>query len=337
VPDRLVVLAPNWLGDTVMALPAIADLRRAHPSAWLAVAARPPLPAFFSLVPDVDAVLPLEGAFEEQVRVLREARGDTAVLLPNAFRAAWLAWRAGIPERWGYSRDWRSPLLTRRVPVPPSPCRQATYYQTLTTRLGITPGPAEPRIEVPGAVLTEARALLASRGHVTTDRVVVVAPSTAFGPAKQWPAGHVAALAGRLSASPGLRCVFVGGKADLDTARAVQAALDSAVRERVIDLIGAMTLPVTVAIVALADACVGNDSAIMHLAAAVGTPVVGLFGPTDERLTAPTVRPGHRALVLTNPVPCRPCFRRTCHVSGHPCLAGITPARVQASVESLLA
>ncbi len=334
--ERLLVLAPNWLGDTVMALPALADLRRAAPSAHLAVAARPPLPAFLSLVPGVDEVIALEGTLRQQVRTVAAGRFDRVVLLPNSFRAAWLAWRAGIPERWGYARDGRSLLLTRRAALPPTPCRQAEYYQTLTERLGVARGPAEPRLVLPAAVLDDARALLAARGHGPDDRLVVIAPATAFGPAKQWPARHVAALAAMLSGTPGLRCVLVGGRADLETARAVRAELPPETAGRVIDLIGEMTLPVTVGMVALASACVGNDSAIMHIAAALGVPVAGLFGPTDERLTAPTVRPGARALVLTNPVACRPCFRRTCNVSGHPCLAGITPARVRASLDALL-
>lgn len=334
--ERLLVLAPNWLGDTVMALPAIADLRRAWPTAHLAVAARPPLPAFLSLVPGVNEVIPLEGSLGDQIRAVAAGRFDTVVLFPNSFRAAWLVWRAGIPARWGYARDGRSLLLTRRAAVPPPPCRQAVYYQALTTRLGVTPGPTAPRLDLPPSLMDEARALLASRGLVEGERIVVIAPATAFGPAKQWPAGHVAALATRLASTPGLRCVLVGGRADLDTARAVRAELPSAAAGRVIDLIGEMTLPVTVAVVACAGACVGNDSAIMHIAAALGVPVAGLFGPTDERLTAPMVLPGARSLVLTNPVACRPCFRRTCNVHGHPCLAGISPDRVRASVDDLL-
>ena len=336
MPERVVVLGPNWLGDTVMALPAIADLRRAFPSAHLAVAARESLTALFSVVPDVDEVVTLEaGSLSSQVRAVAAGSFDTAVLLPNSFRAAWLAWRAGVRERWGYRNEGRGVLLTRAVSMPAGPSHQAAYYQALTTRLGVPPGPPEPLIDVPATVLIEARALLSTHGRETGLSLVALAPGAAFGSAKQWPAAYVASLASMIAATPGLACVLVGGRWDLETGRAVQAALDEESRARVIDLIGRTTLPVMIGVLAEADACVANDSAAMHLAAAVGTAVAGIFGPTDERLTAPVRRPGRRTAVLAHEVWCRPCMLRTCAI-GHHCMLGVSPDRARATVDTLL-
>src|SRR4051812_38786650 len=104
---RLVILAPNWLGDAVMAQPAIADIRRALPQARIAVAGRPPIAALFGMIPDVDETLAVDQ--------LAHAGFEAALLLPNSFRAALVVFRAGIRERWGYRGNWRAPLLTRRI------------------------------------------------------------------------------------------------------------------------------------------------------------------------------------------------------------------------------
>ena len=129
VPEvrRVLVLSPNWLGDAVMALPAIDDLRRHHPGCRLTVAARRSVARLFALVPWVDDVIELEwkgkgsdlGAMLGDVRRLRAVGADAALLLPNSFASAWLAFAARVPERWGYARDGRSLLMTRAVPLPP--------------------------------------------------------------------------------------------------------------------------------------------------------------------------------------------------------------------------
>src|SRR3954468_21477171 len=122
---HLVILAPNWLGDAVMALPAIAGVRRAAPGAVLAVAARGPVAPLFRLVPHVDEVVAIERrGWRDLGGDLRDRGFDTALLLPNSLHAALTVARAGIPERWGYRTDWRGRLLTRAV-HPPSGLHQA--------------------------------------------------------------------------------------------------------------------------------------------------------------------------------------------------------------------
>src|SRR5882672_10761609 len=148
--NRLVILAPNWLGDAVMALPAIADVRRAAPAAAIAVAARPAIAPLFGLVPDVNETIVLERpaalndvlAWRTLGAALGGSRFDTALLLPNSMRAALVASRAGIPERWGYRTAWRGSLLTRAID-PPSGLHQAEYYQRLVHALGFVNGPME--------------------------------------------------------------------------------------------------------------------------------------------------------------------------------------------------
>ncbi|MBM3777826.1 MAG: lipopolysaccharide heptosyltransferase II [Acidimicrobiia bacterium] len=327
VPDRLVALAPNWLGDAVMALPALADVRRAGPDVVLAVAARSAVAGLFAFVPGVSEVVPLGGRGPgSDVAVVRRHRFGVALLLPNSFRAAWITWRAGVPERWGYQGDGRSLLLTRAVPRPPGPVHQAVRYQRLTEALGFAPGPLQPLLKVPDSVRVSAAEHLAALGFDPSSRFAVLAPGAAYGGAKRWPPDRVAALATSLL-QRGLLPVVVGSAADRPTAAAVLDAMPPAARSAVVDLTGQTTLESLVGVLSLAVACVSNDSGVMHLGAALGVPVVAIFGPTDERQTGPSAGSGGRVEVLTHAVWCRPCHLRECPID-HGCMRGIAPDAV---------
>src|SRR5687767_8436348 len=210
-PRRLLVLSPNWLGDAVMALPAIADLRRAFPEASLVVAARASVAAMFDLAAGIDQVILLEKN-RSDVHRLREAGCDTAVLLPNSFASAWLVWRARVRQRWGFSGDLRSWLLTRAVRKPTESLHQGAYYQALVRALGVPNGPMEAVLTAREADLAQARTLLTARGWDGRRRLVAVAPGAAYGTAKQWLPEHFIALVTDLVGTDGATCVLVGGK-----------------------------------------------------------------------------------------------------------------------------
>jgi heptosyltransferase-2 len=351
---RLVVWAPNWLGDAVMALPAIDDLRQ-HLQARVIVAARPSVARLFSLVPWIDEIVELEWrsriknlpAMRRDVQRLRAAQANVALLLPNSFASAWLAFAARVPERWGYATDGRSWLLTRRIersrPIPiersrrvqgaPAYQHQGAYYQHLVRALGASNGPLEPRVSVSTQQMADAQALLTSRGLDPASPVVVFAPGAAYGTAKQWWPTHYAQLAADLVALHGVQVVLVGSAADAETTGEVRGLLPAAVRESVIDLAGQTTLEMLAGVMRLARVCVSNDSGAMHLAAAVGTPLAAIFGPTNEQETSPLVHAP--VALLIQPVPCRPCMLRECPID-HPCMRDLTPGRVLTSVMQLL-
>jgi heptosyltransferase-2 len=330
--ERLIVLAPNWLGDAVLALPAIADVRRSHPDAHLTVGARRSVADLFRLVPVVDAVLTLQSdarwwrraAFRADVAAL--SGFETALLLPNSFVSAWLVKAAGVRERWGYASDVRTRLLTRAVPRVRGG-HQAEYYQRLTTALGMPPGPLAPAIEVTDAARVSAREMLEQNGHPQGAAIIAFAPGAAYGKAKQWIPAHVATLIARLARERGVTCVLLGSRADAGTIAAITRALPDVAPGRVIDLAGRTSLEALAGVLAISDACVCNDSGAMHLAAAVGTAVVATFGPTNAHATRPLARDGRRADVLTHDVWCRPCMLRECPID-HRCMTGITPNRV---------
>jgi heptosyltransferase II len=318
--DRIVILAPNWLGDAVMALPAIADVRRAAPRAVIAVAAKASIAPLFQIVAEVNDVIAvdrLDGSF------------DTALLLPNSFRSAMTVKKAGIAERWGYRTQWRSALLTRAI-VPPSGLHQAEYYQQLVHALGFSNGPIEPRLSIPPAAHEQGAGLARAAGWNGRAPLVALAPGAAYGGAKRWPPEYFAELAVTL-ALDGVDCVIVGTPADgataIEVARAFAARVAGAQGGALHNVVGQTDLPALAGLLANCRALVTNDSGAMHLAAAIGVPVTAVFGPTDDRATHPL---GEAHVVVTHPVWCRPCMLRECPLD-HQCMRGVKPAAVVAA------
>lgn len=346
--SRLVVLAPNWLGDAVMALPAVADIRRYFPAATVAVAARPGLAPLFGVAPGVDEVLPLAASGRALVRgradasALEAGRFDLAVLFPHSFYAAWIARRARIPERWGYRGDWRTMLLTRPVRRPRGRMHLGERYQRLLQECGISSGPLRPRLTVPRDEGAAGRLRLAREGWAPSTPLVGLAPGAAFGFAKQWPPDRFASLARRL-AERGVSCVLVGLPADRAAGQRVMAAFERAGKTvggagTIVNLVGRTTLEELMGVMTHCESFVANDSGAAHLAAAIGLPVVTIFGPTDERITAPLqgeTCPGE-LVVLSHPVFCRPCHARECPID-HRCMKRIEPERVFEAVVGQLA
>jgi heptosyltransferase-2 len=333
---RVVLAPPNWLGDAVLAIPAMAAVRRAAPTADLTVAAAPAVAALFREVTDVrpDAVLELPAGASATVAALSAGRFDLAVLFPNSFGSAWRYRRAGIPERWGYAASGRRFLLTRhaRRPNRRGAPHMVDYYRALVRGLGIGAGEDAPRIAASAESARAADRLLGGAGERT--RLVVLAPGAAYGQAKQWPPDRMAELAARLGARGDVRCAIVGAPHDRPAARAIESWLRSHAPEAlagVTDLVGRTSLGALVGVAARADVFVSNDSGAMHVAAALGRPVVALFGPTDERNTGPIG--AHD--VLTEPVFCRPCLLRDCPID-HRCMKRITVERVAEAVGARL-
>jgi heptosyltransferase-2 len=341
--SRVLVVSPNWLGDAVMALPAIADVRRHFRDARLVVAARRSIADLFHMSPDVDRVVVLEWtgrvlkreAMHRDIAALEAEKADAAILLPNSFASAWLVNRAHVPQRWGYAADFRRSLLTRALARPRRSVHQAAYYQHLVGELGFPAGPLEPAIATPPDAIVGARMLLHSREWDESRPLVAVAPGAAYGTAKRWLPEHFVALLTNL-VNVGAQCVLVGSAGDAETTEWIKTRVPDGQRRHVLDLTGVTPLSLLAGVMAIARAFVSNDSGAMHLASAVGVPVAAIFGPTREYETRPLPRSAARADVLIHPVWCRPCMLRECPID-HRCMKGLSPERVFTSVRELMA
>jgi heptosyltransferase-2 len=330
--QRLVIRAPNWLGDAVMALPALGAVRQAFAGRTIILAAAPSVAPIFAeqTAAAPDEILTIDPAYE--VKQLKEARADAVLLLTNSFGSAWRARRSGAAERWGYRADWRGWLLTRGARRPRGRVHQVEYYLELVRALDL-PVPAgldpAPRIQPRPSTLDQADAMLAAAGLSTGQPIVGFAPGAAYGHAKRWPPDRVAQVMAELSRR-GAAAVIVGAAADRETGRAIESSLPPGARA--VNLIGRTSLRQLVGIVARCAAFVSNDSGAMHVAAALAVPLTALFGPTDERETAPA---GH-ADVIVRDVFCRPCMLRECPID-HRCMKRIEVGAVLESVRNHLA
>jgi heptosyltransferase-2 len=312
---RLLVFAPNWLGDAVMALPAIADLRRASAGATVDIAARAAIAPIVPLIPGIGQVIVL-GDRGASVAAIKAGSYDAVLLLPNSFNTAWTAKRAGVPERWGYANQFRSVLLTRAI-APPTRLHQAAYYQNLTTALGFQPGPLQPLLDVPADLRGIGRDRLTASNWDGQSPLVAVAPGAAFGSAKRWPASRFAAVVNALGRE-GVHAVLIGAGADAKAGSEVLASVHSAVPP--INLIGATDLSTLAAVLVHCRGLVTNDSGAMHFAAALGVNVTAVFGPTNERETRP-IGTGRISVVHAD-VWCRPCMLRECPLT-HRCMTAV--------------
>jgi lipopolysaccharide heptosyltransferase II len=319
------------LGDAVMALPALEAVRRALPSTHITVAAIAAIaPVFEESTPAApDAVVTIADRRRE-IQILAEGKFDASLLLTNSFRSAWTMKRAGIAERWGYSANWRGFLLSRRLGRPRERVHQSTYYSVLVEGLGFEVVQSLPRISVRADTARRADELLTRHGITSSTRLVGFAPGAAYGHAKRWPPARVADVVARISAKRAAVSVLFGAHGDREAGREIESSVPAGTL--LVNLIGRTDLRQLAGILARCSAFVSNDSGAMHLAAAVGVPVTAIFGPTDERVTAPL---GDHDVILQK-VFCRPCMLRDCPID-HRCMKRVSSDQVFESVSARLA
>jgi heptosyltransferase-2 len=324
----LAVRLPNWLGDTVMAEPAVRALRRAHPQARVLVAG--PWAAMLGGQGLADTLVTYPRPWAGRLAaadVVRRFAPDTAVLLPNSLESALAAWYWGARRRIGFDAGGRGLALTDALALPTPRRHQIDEYVMLAERCDarvddIVPTLAPPPVD--GAERAEARALLDAAGARRGRPTVGVHLGAAYGPAKTWPLERVVDFC-RLLDGAGGRAVLLGTASEAPAAAVIASQAGTAT------LAGRDRPALLPSLLAELDALVSGDTGVAHLAAALGTPVVSLFGPTDPALSAPR----GRALALTHPVPCAPCFYRVCPIE-HPCLRGLDAARVHQAVMMLM-
>lgn len=340
---KLLIRATNWVGDAIMALPTLHAVRGRFAKAEIAILALPYVADIYRGQGIADELIEYDrngqhAGFrgrENLAAELRAKRFNTALLLQNAFDAAWIAWRAGIPERIGYNRDARGLLLTKPIAVPRAgeiPAHEKFYYLELVKRAGWID--AIPDVSEILLLLTEeqsrrAEEKLQSFGSKHSAVRIAVGAGAAYGSAKCWPAERFAAAINQLLKARRAEVILFGAPGEAAVSAAIHAGLD----QPALDLTGKTQIAELPALLSRCTAFLGNDSGAMHVAAAVGLPVVAVFGPTDPHGTAP-VTP--RCTTIQEKPYCSPCFLRRCPTD-HRCMTAIAPERVRAAVLQALA
>ena len=328
---NILVRATNWIGDAVMSVPALQQLRIAHPGANIAILARPWVAGLYERESFCDQLIPYHAprgrhglsAKWQIARELRLRRFDCAVLLQNAFESAAIAKLAGIPVRVGYNRDARGWLLTHSIPVPKDgevPKHQRFYYLELLRRAKLIPDYSfQSGIHLEGS--RSAAAL--GRRHLSAaglqGNVIGVSPGAAYGGAKRWLPERFAGVAVALARQRNASIAIFGSEAELPICRIVHDDVKEA-GVRAMNFAGNTPLAVFVEIVAACELLLSNDSGPMHIASALGVPTLAVFGATDDIVTGPT---GNHSRVIRHPVECSPCLLRECPID-HRCMTRVT-------------
>ena len=329
--SRVLVVAQAWVGDLVLAQVLFALLRRRDPAAAIDVAAPAWAGPLLARMPQVREHLALEAArgrpgLLARARLARRLRGrhDRAIVLPRSAKAALLPWLAGVPARAGFAGGGRERLGLINDPRP-RPANMSARMAALAPAGTELPDPLpRPRLAIdPERAAATARRL----GIDPLAPFVALAPGAAGGAAKRWPAERFARLAALLAAR-GYRVCVLGAAED----EARGAAIRAAAPERAVDLCGRTTLDEAVEALACCRAAVCNDSGLLHLAAAAGTPAAGIYGATSPAVAPPLA---DRAAALAAEAACRPCGRRTCPYGHYACLRRTAPETVAAAAAGL--
>jgi len=328
--QRILIMGVNWIGDSIMTMPALQVLRREHPDAHLALMVKPHLAPLWRMHAAPDEVLTLPpgwSGIRQATRLIRGKQFDTAFVLPHSFRSALPPFLGRVPRRVGmpgHGRDW---MLTNVVPVEEQTrdLHQACEYLALMTHTRKLTPIEPPLLTIPDEMSRRAADRLESLSHP----IVGIMPGAARGPSKQWPAEHFIAAGRQLMDDLGAGIALFGAAGEVDLCARIRDALGPGA----ITLAGSTPLPEWAALLHACDIVLANDSGGMHLAAAVERPVVAIYGMTDPAKTGPL---GMRCRILQSPGPCARSIPRD-SAEARERLASIRPEQVCSAIKDLLA
>jgi heptosyltransferase II len=329
--SSIVVRAPNWVGDAAMSVGALRELRRFFPNSHITVVSKPGTADVFTGAEHIDDVLVYKRtglkSFFDQVNAWKQREFDLALLFQNAFEAAAISFMARVPLRVGYATERRGFLLSHAVPVPPwkNERHEVFYYLNLVAHLeqlltgsAVEPSAPDTAISVSNNQKREARRFLLER-KVSTKPLVLLCPGSVNSRAKRWPPERYAALADQFS-DTGATVALIGAHSELDVSQTVAAMT----RRPPLVLTGQTSVSEVMALISIADILITNDTGPAHIGAAVGTPTLVIFGPTNPLTTSPF---GPAGEIIRQPPECAPCMLRDCPID-HRCMTAIAPEEV---------
>jgi heptosyltransferase-2 len=332
VARRILIVAPSWIGDTIMMQPLLTRLRQQDGDARIDVLAAAWSAPLLARMPEVDAVVASpfrHGSFDLRGRwrlgrQLAEAGYDQAYVLPNSWKSALPVWFAGIPRRTGFTGEARAGLLNdrRRLDKTATPLLVERYAS-----LAEAPGVLPPKpLANPHLTSTPAQqaAALAALGLPADRPAVVFCPGAEYGPAKRWPTSHFARLAEAIDGP----MWSLGSAKDAPVGAEIEALSGGRVR----NLCGRTDLAQAIDLIAAARAVVSNDSGLMHVAAALDRPLAALFGSSSPGYTPPL---SAQARIISLGLECSPCYKRHCPLGHQRCLVDLTPEQVAMTLGSL--
>jgi len=337
-PKRILIRSTNWIGDAIMTTPAVRSIRENFPGARVSILVLPWVADVFVASPYVDEIILYRKNGEHRglpgrLRLVKELGAkdfDLVILLQNAFEAGLITWLARIPARAGYSTDGRGFLLTHPVKLRQEvkTVHQVHYYQEMLRGLGLRTGPDKLFLNLPAAARGWAEDFLQDRLRQNGKPVIGFNPGASYGPAKRWPAEKFSELAGLVSSRTDGNILVFGTDDDHEAAAIIRRGAE----KHVVDLTGRTTLAQAMALIERCHVFVTNDSGLMHVSAALGTPTAAIFGSTNHVTTGPYSK---RSRVIRKEIPCSPCLQTHCDTDFR-CMQEIGSSEVFATVLKLL-
>ena len=329
---KILVRGTNWIGDAVMSVPGLRELRRVFPDASITLHTRSWADALFRDASFIDELVTFDKHrwkikdVYDNSQFLRDDGYDIAILLPNSFESALTSFVTRIPRRFGYNKDVRGLLLTDPIAVPEWKNRrhEAFYYLNLIAEverrvLGletVSQSFPDTTIEISDARRADAKTRLTEAGLDMTKRTVALGVGSTNSRAKRWPAENYAKLNDMLQSEADANVILVGSEAEADVAESVSKLC----RQPPLNLAGKTDLAEAVAILSEIDLLISNDMGLAHIAPAVGTQTIAIFGPTNPETTRPY---SINAVVIRKEVECSPCMLRDCPID-HRCMTRIS-------------
>ncbi len=333
---KILVRATNWIGDSVMSLPALEQLKMAFPEAHITVLLRAWVKPIYEAHPAVDQIIVYEKEdglkriyqLTKIIKRLKKEGFDTAVLFQNAFEAALIGFFSGARLRVGLDSDMRRLFLTH--PVKRKKQHHIKNYLDIVSALGVKTEEKAPVLYLKESHILEADNLLKDLGIDKRQFLVGFSPGAAYGSAKRWPADSFAQIAKKAIKSWNAKILLFGSKKETDICRQIQQK----VGKDVIDLCGKLELGTAMGVIRRCDMFLSNDSGLMHVASALGIPTIGIFGSTDPELTGPK---GSFSYTIKSNISCSPCFKRECPKKRNnmECLYSISPDQVWEKMEEI--
>ena len=335
---RILVIAPNWIGDAVMSQPLLAAIKASNPNAVIDVLATPWVAPVYRACNQVDELIEADLRHGQLQWGLRRALAAqikkrdyaTCYVLPNSLKSALIPWLATIPVRIGYQGELRRFLLTDIKANSPKTQRipMVEHYTNLCVPPRNSDTACLPHLSPTASALEAVRTRLQAAG-IQTDALVVLCPGAEYGPSKRWPATHFAALAQSiLKAKPAASVVLLGSPSDRAIGDEIISSMSS--QGRIFNWCGATSLDEAIAIISMCNNLVSNDSGLMHIGAALEVPQVAIFGSSDPKHTPPN---STKATIISLHLPCSPCHQRECPLGHLNCLNQISPERVFAALQ----
>lgn len=329
---RILIRASNWLGDSVISVPAVRAIKSARPDAHITVAAPKKIAALWKLVPEVDEIVPIShrSLFSTVRSIRRQPRFDVTLLFPNSLRVALESWLGGAPQRIGYCGHSRRWLLDKIVPEPTQvgpPQHQAFHYLRLAHALE-----ADGKQLLPAQLprLSASRPAPPQSANIKPQRTLLgLCPGAEYGPAKRWLPERFAEAAKIIGEQHDVHWILFGTEKDGAMGREIAETLGESCFNR----IGQTSIEELIAELRTCRLLLTNDTGTMHLASLIGVPVAAIFGSTEPRLTGPL---GEDQVILRHQVECSPCFLRKCPIDFR-CMKAVTVAEVVETISAMLA